>query len=97
MFGSRGMPTSLLMNRNSSGSLKNIQPSPGGNGVRVVNTPITAIGSATTKPANGPASPMSNNARREGIAERILINAPKVPARNSGGAGMKYGGVAFTL
>ena len=31
-------------------------------------------------PAIGPATPMSKTARREGIGETILINAPSVPA-----------------
>jgi len=51
--------------------------------------PIIEIGMAITKPAKGPAKPISNKARREGIIDRILINAPNVPARKSGGAGMK--------
>ena len=33
------------------------------------------------KPAIGPASPMSNRARREGTGDFILMNAPNVPAK----------------
>ena len=42
---------------------------------------MKAAGSAKTNPASGPAMPMSNNARREGIGDLILMTAPKVPTR----------------
>ena len=50
------------------------------------------------KPAQGPAAPISNIARRVRGGDFILINAPKVPIINNdgSGAGMKYGSVAST-
>ena len=52
---------------------------------------------ATTKPANGPETPISTRASRFGIGDRILINAPIVPMiKSGGGTGMKYGKVART-
>ena len=35
---------------------------------------------ATTKPAHGPAAPMSKSARRSGKRERMRMNAPNVPS-----------------
>ena len=40
------------------------------------------------------ATPMSNTARRDGIAERIRMTAPNVPTPN--GTGMKNGSVEST-
>ena len=65
-------------------------------GKPMLRTPATAIGSKAMKPASGPASPISNRARRVGIGDLILINAPNVPAINKGGAGIKKGKVALT-
>ena len=57
-----------------------------------------ATGSKAIKPAIGPATPMSNTARRVGIGESILIKAPNVPAGPTiGGVGKKNGNVASTL
>ena len=53
-----------------------------------------ALPRATTNPAIGPAIPISNNAVRERIGERIRMTAPMVPIRV--GAGMKNGSVAYT-
>ena len=50
----------------------------------------------TMNPANGPANPMSNKARREGMVDLILMKAPNVPGTSSGGCGMKKGSVAST-
>ena len=68
----------------------NESPICGGASLETQN-PATANGNSATNPASGPASPISNSARRDGIGDFILMNAPKVPARNSGGAGMKKG------
>ena len=46
---------------------------------------MNATGSITTNPAEGPASPMSKRARREGTTDFILMNAPKVPGSSPGG------------
>jgi hypothetical protein len=54
--------------------------------------PYSRIGIATMKPAIGPATPMSNSARRSVNGARMRMTAPKVP--NSGGPGMKNGRVA---
>jgi len=54
------------------------------------------MGKSATKPAKGPASPISKSARRDGMGDFIFMNAPNVPARNSGGAGIKKGSVALT-
>src|ERR1044072_3768502 len=95
---SNGTCNSFASRRNNNGSLKKIAPfGEGGNDGPTVNTPITDSGNATTNPASGPANPISNSARRDGIGERILINAPNVPVKNNGGAGMKNGSVALTL
>jgi hypothetical protein len=65
---------------------------------RLSASPAMSTGSATTIPASGPATPMSNSVRRSNIGERIRMNAPMVPSRfTAGGNGMKYGGLAFTL
>ena len=64
----------------------------------IVQTPMIATGIKAIKPAIGPATPMSKTALREGIGERILMNAPKVPAGPIiGGVGRKKGSVASTL
>ena len=47
------------------------------------------VGTASTKPAMGPAIPISNKARRVVMGARIRRNAPNVP--NRVGAGMKAG------
>ena len=54
----------------------------------------TSTPHATTKPAIGPAIPMSKSAVRDRIGERMRMNAPMVPIRV--GNGMKNGKVAFT-
>ena len=56
--------------------------------------PQSSTGSATRKPAIGPAMPISNSALRERMGDLMRISAPKVPI--SVGAGMKYGSVAYT-
>ena len=56
--------------------------------------PTAVAATATTKPAHGPAAPMSNSARRSGKRERMRMNAPKVPT--GGSPGMKYGSDAAT-
>jgi len=68
---------------------------PGCSGARVVverSRPYRRIGSATTKPAIGPATPMSNRARRSVKGDRMRMTAPKVP--NRFGPGRKNGRVA---
>ena len=53
--------------------------------------PANATGNGSplrTRPAARP-RPISNNARREGICDLILSEAPNVPATNKGGAGTK--------
>ena len=57
-------------------------------------SPSTARGTATAKPARGPAAPMRRRARRSGMTDLILIRAPKVPT--GVGAGIKRGHVALT-
>ena len=42
--------------------------------------PIASAGSRKTNPASGPAMPISNRMRFEKIAERMRMNAPKVPS-----------------
>ena len=49
---------------------------------------------ATTKPAMGPAIPISNNVARERMGDRMRMNAPNVPM--SVGAGIRKGRVAYT-
>ena len=56
---------------------------------------MTSAGTATAKPASGPAMPTSNNWRLRRIGWRIRMNAPSVPI-NVNGAGMKYGSDALT-
>ncbi len=53
--------------------------------------PSTYTGTATTRPASGPATAMSNSDRRSRIAPRSRMTAPSVPKKNGGGTGMKYG------
>ena len=65
-----------------------------------VRKPTMRIMALTTKPAIGPAAPMSNVALLEGISDRTLITAPSVPNGNKPrkeGKGRKYGSVADTL
>ena len=57
-------------------------------------TPAISGDTSATKPASGPAMPISNNTRLDKIAERIRINAPRVPIKV--GAGRKYGSEAST-
>ena len=52
-----------------------------------VAIPIIAIGSATRKPAKGPAIPISNNAFLLGIGSRLEIKAPNVPILKPGTIG----------
>lgn len=49
--------------------------------------PTTNSGTANKAPEMGPRAPISINALRSGMGERIFINAPNVP--NGGMAGMK--------
>ena len=55
-------------------------------------TPIARIGTATTKPASGPAAATSKRARRSGMSPRMRMTAPKVPS--GGTPGRKKGKVA---
>src|SRR5208282_2866909 len=59
---------------------------------------IIIAASATTKPAHGPAAPISNIARRLRGSDLIRIKAPKVPIEIGKGrkAGIKYGRLAST-
>ncbi len=64
----------------------------------IVMIPAIATGINAMNPAIGPATPMSKTARRVGIGDIILINAPNVPAGPIiGGVGKKNGKVASTL
>ena len=56
--------------------------------------PMNIAGTAKKNPAIGPAIPISNKARREGMGDLILMNAPRVPINV--GAGTKKGSVAYT-
>ena len=52
--------------------------------------PSISAGTATTRPAIGPAAAMSKSAFRLRVGDRIWMMAPIVPNRNrGGGAGMK--------
>ena len=64
---------------------------PGGAGTSVDQArPSSAAGSATARPASGPAAAMSKSALRSRTAERMRMMAPSVPAMKiTGGAGMK--------
>src|ERR1051326_6871675 len=90
--GSRA-PRTLASRRVSSGSLKIVAlPSDGTGGDGAAGrSPTAAIGTNTRNPASGPATPMSKSARREGIGDLILMNAPSVPTMIGGGMGMKKG------
>jgi hypothetical protein len=57
--------------------------------------PMTSAGTATTKPAIGPAIPMSNSIRLLGIGSRMRMKAPSVPVSTSG-KGRKNGSDAST-
>ena len=46
--------------------------------------PSHSTGRQTTKPASGPATPMSKRARLLGIGLRMRINAPNVPTKLKG-------------
>src|SRR2546422_8959535 len=59
-------------------------------------SPRISTGTVATKPAMGPAAPMSMSARRVRGSERSRITAPSVPITESNGAGMKKGQVAST-
>ena len=74
---------------NSNGSPSMISPgSFSGSGVtRESRRPPKSAGTATTKPAIGPAAPMSKSIALVGIRCRMRMKAPTVPARN--GAGRK--------
>src|SRR5438270_11360308 len=90
-------PSGAASSLSSGGSLKMSTPSDGSGGAGLaVSSAATATGMMTRKPASGPATPMSKSARREGIGDLILMNAPSVPAMNGGGMGMKKGSVAST-
>ena len=56
--------------------------------------PANMVGTATTKPAMGPAMPISKRAARDSMKPPMRMNAPRVPI--SVGAGMKKGRVART-
>ncbi len=47
--------------------------------------PMNKAGTRTTKPAIGPAIPMSNSMRLVGIGSRIRMTAPSVPDNPIGG------------
>ena len=57
--------------------------------------PQARNGSATRKPASGPAAPMSTSAFLVGMRSRTRMTAPSVPNPSSG-SGMKYGRLALT-
>ena len=57
--------------------------------------PMISATTATMKPASGPATPMSNSARRFMIGPRKRIIAPNVPTKY-GGPGMNNGSDAGT-
>jgi hypothetical protein len=61
-----------------------------------VNKPAIATGREHYKTRQWSGEANVKQARREGIGDFIFMNAPKVPARKSGGAGMKKGSVALT-
>ena len=46
--------------------------------------PTMAAGIKKTNPANGPAMPISNKARLDGMRDLILMTAPKVPTGGKG-------------
>ena len=97
MFARSRTPSAAASRRSSGGSLKMRTPSDGSGGAGLeVSSAATATGMMTAKPASGPATPMSKRARREGIGDLILMNAPSVPAMKGGGMGMKKGSVAST-
>jgi hypothetical protein len=56
-------------------------------------SPRANSGTATTSPANGPATAMSNSSRRLAREPSIPITAPRVPVSRTG-IGMKNGNVA---
>ena len=77
----------------SSGSPNSITVASAGGG-RIGTTcdrasPTKSAGTATTKPAIGPAAPMSNSIGLVGIRWRMRMKAPNVPV--IAGAGRKYG------
>ena len=77
------------VNWNRSGSPKERPEKSRGKGVsRERLRPATNVGTATTKPANGPATPMSKRIGLVLIGPRIRMNAPRVPVRKIG-AGIK--------
>ena len=61
--------------------------------------PMKSVGTATTNPAIGPATPTSNSAFLSGKRDLTRMNAPSVPVsvKSSGGSGRKYGRVAMML
>ena len=58
--------------------------------------PMINATTAAMKPANGPATPMSNSARRFTIGPRSRMIAPNVPIKY-GGPGINNGSDAGTL
>ena len=46
--------------------------------------PTASAGTRKTKPASGPAIPISKSARREKMGDRIRMNAPNVPKTGDG-------------
>ena len=67
---------------------------PGDGGIGI---PTQEIAAARARPASGPAAPMSSNARRVGMTDRIRMTAPIVPKGERIGSGMKKGSDASTL
>ena len=56
--------------------------------MRDIQRPMNSAGTATTNPAIGPATPMSNSAILSGKRDLIRMNAPSVPVsvKSSGAA-----------
>ena len=76
-------------NRSGSPSVRSPAPSSGSGVTRDSAMPRKSAGTATTKPAIGPAAPTSNRIGLVGMRSRIRMKAPTVPVTN--GAGRKYG------
>jgi hypothetical protein len=61
-------------------------------------SPRRVIGTASAKPASGPAAPISMSVLRSGIGSRREMKAPNVPKMTKGGGmGMKKGRDASTF
>src|SRR5262249_10289486 len=84
-----------IVHEGHQGESPNVTPPPSATTARWdQRRPIHRAGTATIKPASGPATAMSKSELRSRAGERMRITAPSVPNRNrGGGAGMKYGRV----